>query len=161
MTSAVVWGLTPFGLVEIYLRFELLAWHTLRFWKWRQYVPPKRRQNFTKLYGVTAKKIVKFILSATRTSFIINTFFISVRYLERSCTADRWAPLAVSLDTVITEEHLGPSCIIYSKTLWPCSWVASPVIICSVSDVRSAIFFNKLCIIQQAIMRRDKLMCII
>jgi hypothetical protein len=35
----------------------ILAWFTLRPWRWRQYVPPKRRWTFIGLHGVTSQKL--------------------------------------------------------------------------------------------------------
>jgi hypothetical protein len=36
----------------------LLAWLNLPFWRWKQYVLPKRRCTSNELYGVTSKKIL-------------------------------------------------------------------------------------------------------
>jgi hypothetical protein len=41
---------------------ELLAWLTLRSWRIRQYVPPKRRWISTALYCVTSQMTVPFIV---------------------------------------------------------------------------------------------------
>jgi hypothetical protein len=34
-----------------------LAWFTLRHWRWRRYVPPKRRWTSTEVRGVTAQPV--------------------------------------------------------------------------------------------------------
>jgi hypothetical protein len=40
----------------------------LRSWRWRRYVPPKRRLTFNGLHGIISQKIVLFITTAVRTS---------------------------------------------------------------------------------------------
>jgi hypothetical protein len=40
----------------------------LRHWRWRQYVPPKRRLTLNGLHGVMSQKMVLFITTAVRTS---------------------------------------------------------------------------------------------
>jgi hypothetical protein len=40
----------------------------LRPWRWRRYVPPKRRLNFNRLHGVITQKIVFFITTSVRTT---------------------------------------------------------------------------------------------
>jgi hypothetical protein len=39
-----------------------------RPWRWRRYVPPKRRLTLNRLHGVISQKMVLFILTAVRTS---------------------------------------------------------------------------------------------
>jgi hypothetical protein len=45
-----------------------LARLIFRPWRWRQYVPPKRRLTFNGLHGVMSQKIVLFITTAVITS---------------------------------------------------------------------------------------------
>jgi hypothetical protein len=40
----------------------------LRPWRWRRYVPPKRRFTLNRLHGVTSQKMMLFITTAVRTS---------------------------------------------------------------------------------------------
>jgi hypothetical protein len=46
----------------------ILAWLTLRPWRWRRHVPPKRRLSSNGLHGVISQKIELFITNAVRTS---------------------------------------------------------------------------------------------
>jgi hypothetical protein len=45
-----------------------VAWLVLRPWRWRRYVPPKRRLTFNVLHGVIYQKIELFITTAVGTS---------------------------------------------------------------------------------------------
>jgi hypothetical protein len=47
---------------------ERSAWRSLRLWRWRQYVRPKRRWTPAEQHGVTPKKAVLFGVIAVRTS---------------------------------------------------------------------------------------------
>jgi hypothetical protein len=47
---------------------RFLAWLIFRPWRWRRYVPPKRRLTFNGLHGVVSQKMVLFISTAVRTS---------------------------------------------------------------------------------------------
>jgi hypothetical protein len=40
----------------------------LRPWRWRRYVPPKRRLQLNRLHGVTSQKMLLFITTAVKTS---------------------------------------------------------------------------------------------
>jgi hypothetical protein len=57
--------------VVILLATCLLAgscWNFLRPWRWRQYVPPKRRLHLNRLHAVTSQKMILFITTAVKTS---------------------------------------------------------------------------------------------
>jgi hypothetical protein len=45
-----------------------LAQLIIRPWRWKQYVPPKRRLTLNGLHGVISQKMVRFITTAVRTS---------------------------------------------------------------------------------------------
>jgi hypothetical protein len=50
--------------------FTLVSYRLiLRPWRWRRYVPPKRRLTFNGLYGVISHKMVLFISTAEKTSY--------------------------------------------------------------------------------------------
>jgi hypothetical protein len=44
-----------------------------RPWKWRRYVPPKRRLQLNRLHGVTSQKMTLFITTAVKTSNALYT----------------------------------------------------------------------------------------
>jgi hypothetical protein len=50
------------------LRAGLIFGRFIRTWKWRRYVPLKRRLTFEGLHGVTSQKTAFFITTAVRTS---------------------------------------------------------------------------------------------
>jgi hypothetical protein len=78
MESSSVWDVTPCSLVKVSRCFVgthrlhlqelclpsascwLLSWLTLLPWRWRRYVPPKCRLNFTRLHGVISQNIKLF-----------------------------------------------------------------------------------------------------
>jgi hypothetical protein len=43
-------------------------WNFLRPWRWRRYVPPKRRLHLNRLHGVTSQKMILFIITSVKTS---------------------------------------------------------------------------------------------
>jgi hypothetical protein len=49
--------------------FPFLAWLTLRSWRWRRYVPPKRR-TVSEIHCVTTQKTAFFIVTAVITQFL-------------------------------------------------------------------------------------------
>jgi hypothetical protein len=52
------WLLTSWFLLELFLRP----------WRWRRYVPPKRRLQLNRIHGVTSQKMILFITTAMKTS---------------------------------------------------------------------------------------------
>jgi hypothetical protein len=40
----------------------LTCWNFLRPWRWRRYIPPKRRLHLNTLHGVTSQKMILFII---------------------------------------------------------------------------------------------------
>jgi hypothetical protein len=64
MKSSVVWD------CHLLSRW-FLAWHTLRPWRWRRHVPPKRRLIFNGLCGVKTQKIQLFYVRCRECSFYI------------------------------------------------------------------------------------------
>jgi hypothetical protein len=60
MKSTIFWDITPCSPLNGQLIF--------RPWRWRRYVPPKRRLTLNGLHGVISEKIVLFITTAVRTS---------------------------------------------------------------------------------------------
>jgi hypothetical protein len=61
-----------------------LTWLTLRPWRWGWYIRPKRRLTFTRLHGVTSKKIDLFAVSAVGTSNPRLIFLLSCIFYPRS-----------------------------------------------------------------------------
>jgi hypothetical protein len=47
---------------------SLVCWTILRPWRWRRYVPPKRRVQLNVLHGVISQKMILFITTAVKTS---------------------------------------------------------------------------------------------
>jgi hypothetical protein len=47
---------------------SLVCWTILRPWRWRRYVPPKRRMQLNVLHGVISQKMILFITTAVKTS---------------------------------------------------------------------------------------------
>jgi hypothetical protein len=47
---------------------SLVCWTILRPWRWRQYVPPKRRVQLYGLHGVISQKMIHFKTIAVKTS---------------------------------------------------------------------------------------------
>jgi hypothetical protein len=75
--STIYWDIMPCSPLKVNWHFcsachLFLHWFfarlTLRPWRWRRYVPPKRRLTFNGLHGVISRKIVLFITTAVRTS---------------------------------------------------------------------------------------------
>jgi hypothetical protein len=62
-----LWDITQFSPIESELAYYLFALFTLRSWRWKQYVPPKRCCISTGLHEVTYQKTVLFIVTAVRT----------------------------------------------------------------------------------------------
>jgi hypothetical protein len=79
------WDITPcsplsvnrnFGeTYRLYLQGQATCFHAVfllnlffRPWRWRRYVPPKRRLTLNRLHGVIAQKMVLFIIIAVRAS---------------------------------------------------------------------------------------------
>jgi hypothetical protein len=46
----------------------MVCWTILRTWRWRRYVPPKRRVQLNGLHGVISQKMILFITTAVKTS---------------------------------------------------------------------------------------------
>jgi hypothetical protein len=55
----------------------------LRPWRWRRYVPPKRRLTLNGLYGVVCQKMILFITTAVKTSNPTEEHKIGVIYDEK------------------------------------------------------------------------------
>jgi hypothetical protein len=81
LRSTIFWDITSYSALKDNRRFEgtystachllsrwFLARLILRSWRWRRYVPQKRRLTFNGLHGVIAQKTVLFITTAVRTS---------------------------------------------------------------------------------------------
>jgi hypothetical protein len=81
LKSTIFWDVTPCSPLKINRRFGgkyrsachlLSRWFLglliFRPWRWRRYVPPKRRLALTGLHCVMSQKIVLFITTAVRTS---------------------------------------------------------------------------------------------
>jgi hypothetical protein len=51
----------------------------LRPWRWRRYVPPKRRLTLNGLHNVISQKLLLFITTAVKTSNPQDTFKFSAR----------------------------------------------------------------------------------
>jgi hypothetical protein len=89
--SCISWDITQRSLLSVNRRFEgtyhvhlqcrikakvetifslcwYLSWHNLRTWRWRWYVPPKRRLIFNGLHGAVSKNIGPFVIIAVRDS---------------------------------------------------------------------------------------------
>jgi hypothetical protein len=64
----VFWIITPCELVGRYRRFWGTYWSVFKPWRWRQYLPPKRRYLPTSPYGVATQKTNIDIFTAVRTS---------------------------------------------------------------------------------------------
>jgi hypothetical protein len=62
----------------------LLAWLILRPWRWRRYVPPKRRLNFNGLHGVISQNIVVLITTAVRTSNPSRVLFKCLQFYKQN-----------------------------------------------------------------------------
>jgi hypothetical protein len=98
--SIIFWDVTPCSLLRCNQRFEgtyrlhlqgrrkyfsknhlLTCWFLLKFflrpWRWRRYVPPKRRLHLNRLHGVTSEKMILFITTAVKTS---NPTKLSISY---------------------------------------------------------------------------------
>jgi hypothetical protein len=52
-------------------------------WRWRRYVPPKRRLHLNRLYGVTSQKMILFMLPIGFRDVIISSFRSVCSYLKR------------------------------------------------------------------------------
>jgi hypothetical protein len=46
----------------------LVCWTILRLWRWRRYVPPKRRVQLYGLHGVISQKMIRFKTTTVKTS---------------------------------------------------------------------------------------------
>jgi hypothetical protein len=78
MKSAIFWDITPCGPLRVNRRFggtyrHLLShWFLARLisrpWRWRRYVPKKRRLTLNGLHGVISQKMALFKTTAVRTS---------------------------------------------------------------------------------------------
>jgi hypothetical protein len=70
MKCTIFCDVTPCILIDIQLGAcaVLVVWPTFRLWRWRNYIPPKRRWSFIELHGVTSPKIVHFIATTVRIS---------------------------------------------------------------------------------------------
>jgi hypothetical protein len=55
----------------------------LRFWRWRQYVPPKLRSTFNGLHGIISHRIGLFLTTAVRASYP-TCMFLSVTYCQHT-----------------------------------------------------------------------------
>jgi hypothetical protein len=123
-----------------------------RPWRWRRYVPPRRRWTFNRLHGVISQKIAVFVLPRTRffkisTSESLNVVYLSaiLGFTWAACMELHWQwYVAVTqltlwrLDWVITSS---PYCIFFnivaasSKLIWvtrnfllrqPCQYIRLP-----------------------------------
>jgi hypothetical protein len=61
------WLLTPTH-AEIKNACSLVCWTFLRPWRWRRYVPPKRRLLHNGLHGVISQRMILFITTAVKIS---------------------------------------------------------------------------------------------
>jgi hypothetical protein len=121
--SYIFWGIMPCSPLKIDRRFGetchihlatcfklwLFAWCTLRLWRLRWDVPPKRRWIFNGLFGVISHKIKVFI------HFVSSTVSLSFN----SC-GDNWTVVS-SLDWIVT---LCLGHFIRLNASYFCSWAA-------------------------------------
>jgi hypothetical protein len=100
LKSIIFWDMTPCSLLSCKRRFgetyrlHLQGWRNnsarsrwqaflqvvaelfLQPWRWRRYVPPKRRLQLNRLHGVISQKMILFITTAVRTSSPTKTYLI-------------------------------------------------------------------------------------
>jgi hypothetical protein len=87
------WTVTEPSKKPAWKQVESRARLIIQPWKWRRYIPPKRRLTLNGLHGVISQKMVLFITTAVRTSnllrLIINNsdFFVEIRLPLRSTNA--------------------------------------------------------------------------
>jgi hypothetical protein len=83
--STIFWDIMPCNPLKVkqnhIISHWFLSWFILRPWRWRRYVPPKRRLTFNRLHGVISQKVVPFeegLTVNTETIFIKeDTWYVS------------------------------------------------------------------------------------
>jgi hypothetical protein len=77
--NSILWGMTPCSLLSCNRRFggtfclpSAYLWFLLKLflrpWRWKQYVPPKRRLKLNGLHCVISQKMILFLPTAVKTS---------------------------------------------------------------------------------------------
>jgi hypothetical protein len=108
LNSTVFWDITPCSPLKVSRSFGgtyhlnlqggsarhllsrlFLSWFFLRPWRWRRYIPPKRRLTFIGLHDVISQKMVLFTTTAVRTSDPAGLLWCVVEYKKWAYTRNQ------------------------------------------------------------------------
>jgi hypothetical protein len=94
-----------------------LVWRVLRPWIWRQYISPKRRLTFGRLYGTISEKTEPFNTNMTE-NLVWNFYFVYVDEYKHGVSINMWVKYA-GKGTLSTRSFM-QWWKMKSPRLWPC-----------------------------------------